>query len=225
MKLLDKYVNKINISDDRKGENFNWLNPNIAQIPKCSVKKLQFSHLYPSLICGFIELDWHKNTKESVRLTFENFRDFFNKFQKDFNIIKKDKNLYKEYKTKANSFYGKLDLMTLFGHSPNYSGYLSQYLKFYYSDLIEKNLDKILYIDTDQIFFTGEIDLLDFPTSYELENIDYVLFAGKKKYVYLKENKINIFGEKYQWSESESSKCVTRLKVFARQNKIKELGL
>ena len=225
MKLLEKYVNKINISDDRKGTGFNWLNSNIAQIPQSGVKKLEFSHLYPTLITGLIELDWHKNTKESVRLTFDGFRDFFNKFQKNMDVIKKDKALYKEYKTKANSFYGKLDLMSLFGHSPNYSGYLSQYVKFYYTDLIEKNKDKILYIDTDQIFYKGEIDLLDFPTPYEIKNIDYILFAGKKKFVYLKEDKISIFGEKYQWSEVESNNCVKRLKSFVRQDKINKLGV
>jgi hypothetical protein len=219
MKLLERYVKKINISDDTKGTGFNWLNSNISQIPQSGVKKLQFSNLYASLICGFIELDWHKNTRESVRLTFDGFRDFFNKFQNNICEIKKNKALYTEYKTKANSFYGKLDLMSLFGHSPNYSGYLSQYLKFYYIDLIERNKDKILYIDTDQIFYKGEIDLLDFPTSYELENIDYVLFAGKKKFVYLKENKINI-SRVLHWSEVESDNCAKRLKSFARQDKI-----
>lgn len=225
MKLLEKYVKKINILDDTKQGGFNWLNSNISQIPQSDVKKLQFSYLYPTLITGFIDLDWHKNTKESVRLTFDNFKNFFNKFQKNINVIKNDKDLYEEYKVTLNSFYGKLDIMTLFGHSLNYSGYLSQYLKFYYTDLIEKNKDKILYIDTDQIFYKGEIDLLDFPTSYEIENIDYVLFAGKQKYVYLKDDKVTIRGKKYQWSEVESNNCVRKLKSFVRQDKINKIGV
>jgi len=224
MKLLDKYKRAIDNPDYQftnsyQSGGFNWLNPLIKGVPMKEVKQLSFSSLYPNIICGLVESGYHEMASEKLKLGMIEFIEKFDYFSKNKLVIKSDTNLYKEYKTYINSFYGTLGYMSKV-EEIDFITMVAQYLNAFYNDLLEVNKNKILYIDTDTIFYCGELDLLGFNVNYDIEEIPYILIEELKRYVIKKED----FESKgYRGKNIQSA--IDLLKTLIREDKIEKLGI
>jgi len=218
MRLLEKYKNAIGKPDYHQSGGFNWLNPYVKGIPLKEVKQLTFSSLYPNIICGLIDSGYHEMASEKLRLSMIEFHKKFDYFNKNRLLLKPYDEVYKEYKTYINSFYGTLSYMSKVGDT-DYANMLSQYLSAYYDDLLEVNRSKILYIDTDIIFYSGELDLLGFNIPYDIEEIPYILIEEKKKLIIKKEDFIT------KGYRKDAQRAIDLLKSLIREDKIEKLGI
>ena len=224
MKLLDKYKVAIGNPDyeftnSYQSGGFNWLNPLIKGVPMKEVKQISFSSLYPNIICGLVESGYHEMASEKLKLGMIEFNQKFDYFSKNRSVLKSDSEVYKEYKTYINSFYGTLGYMSKI-EDVDFITMVAQYLNAFYNDLLEVNKNKILYIDTDTIFYCGELDLLGFNVNYDIEEIPYILIEELKRYVIKKED----FESKgYKGKNVQSA--IDLLKTLVREDKIEKLGI
>ena len=97
---------------------------------------------------------------------------------------------------------------------------VAQYLNSFYNDLLEVNKNKILYIDTDTIFYCGELDLLGFNVNYDIEEIPYILIEELKRYVIKKED-----FESKGYKGKNVQRAIDLLKTLVREDKIEKLGI
>jgi len=228
MKLLDKYKRAISNPDyeftnSYQSGGFNWLNPLIKGVPVKEVKQLSFSPLYPNIIYGLVESGYHEMASEKLKLSMIEFSEKFDYFSKNRSVLKSDENLYKEYKTYINSFYGTLGYMSKVGGEVDFVTMVAQYLNAFYNDLLEVNKNKILYIDTDTIFYCGELDLLGFNVKYDIVEIPYILIEEKKRYVTKKED---FEAKGYHGSKVKNvQRAIDLLKTLIREDKIEKLGI
>lgn len=227
MKLLDKYKIAISNPDyeftnSYQSGGFNWLNPLIKGVPLKEVKQLSFSTLYPNIICGLVESGYHEMASEKLKLGMIEFNQKFDYFSKNRSVLKSDSEVYKEYKTYINSFYGTLGYMSKI-EDVDFITMVAQYLNAFYNDLLEVNKNKILYIDTDTIFYCGELDLLGFNVNYDIEEIPYILIEEKKRYVIKKEDFESKGYRGYKGKNVQSA--IDLLKTLVREDKIEKLGI
>ena len=225
MKLLDKYKKAIGNPDyeftnSYQSGGFNWLNSFIKGVPLKGVKQLSFSTLYPNIICGLVESGYHEMASKKLKSGMIEFSEKFDYFSKNKLSLKSDSNLYNDYKIYINSFYGTLGYMSKVGGDIDFVTMVTQYLNAFYNDLLEVNKNKILYIDTDTIFYCGELDLLGFNVNYDIEEIPYILIEELKRYVIKKED----FESKgYRGKNIQSA--IDLLKTLVREDKIEKLGI
>ena len=227
MKLLDKYKIAISNPDyeftnSYQSGGFNWLNPLIKGVPMKEVKQISFSSLYPNIICGLVESGYHEMASEKLKLGMIEFNQKFDYFSKNRSVLKSDSEVYKEYKTYINSFYGTLGYMSKI-EDVDFITMVAQYLNAFYNDLLEVNKNKILYIDTDTIFYCGELDLLGFNVNYDIEEIPYILIEEKKRYVIKKEDFESKGYRGYKGKNVQSA--IDLLKTLVREDKIEKLGI
>lgn len=226
MKLLDKYFSPIKLDNLSVRGGYVFLNRFFTDVPLKDIKLIDFESLYPHIICGFVESNYHKQLTQKLQIELEEFQRTFKYFQLNKLELKKDSRLYTDYKLKINSFYGKLGMYSKNEMSINIPFVITEYLKNYYEDLIDKNRDSIYYIDTDHIIYTGEIDLLEFNVPYNLEKLDYVIFSDFKKYVYYKNGKFYTYPYYYAKSKSTSEKFdnqINIIKKLIREDRIQQI--
>ena len=220
MKLIEKYLSKIDFENIKTYGGYNYINPYIKEVPLKNVMQLSFNSLYPNIICGMVEAGIHKTAKENVQKSLESFKESFEYFDLNKRNLKlNDPDKYLEQKKNINSFYGKLGLLSNTDMAPNYPGFVTEYLRHYYDDLLKRNQGIILYIDTDIIFFAGEIDLLEFNIPFDIENVEYVMFSEKKRYVMLKSEIVT------RGYHKNAQEAIDILKRYIRNDKIEELGI
>jgi len=232
MKLAEKYFNKIDLSSHTTlGQTtlrgYSWINNEILKVPLKNIKKLEFNSLYANIVSGLVDREVHIDEKDSIKITMSNFRDQFNYFEKNKSELKWQNPLkYKDLKTNINSFYGQLGFLSRTNMSKNYPGFVSQYLRYFYDDLLEHNRDNIVYIDTDDIYYIDDINLLDNNIEYTTENIDYAIFFDFKNFV-LMQNGIISNGPLHRSSKKVKDKDeqISILKRYIRQDKIETIGI
>ena len=229
MKLLEKYQSKVDLENIKTYGGYNYINPYIKEVPLKNVMQLSFNSLYPNIICGMVESGYHETAArqsthtgltDSVKKSLENFKESFEYFDTNKRNLKlNDPEKYKELKTNINSFYGKLGFLSNTDMAPNYPGFVTEYLRHYYDDLLKRNQHIILYIDTDTIFYVGEIDLLGFNIPYDVESVDYIMFSEKKRYVMLKSEIVT------RGYHKNAQEAIDILKRYIRNDKIEDLGI
>lgn len=220
MKLIEKYLSKVDLNNIKSYGGYNWINPYVKEIPLKNVSQLSFNSLYPNIICGMVESGVHNTAKESVKKSLESFKESFEYFSTNRISLKlNNPEKYTELKKGINGFYGKLGFLSNTDMAPNYPGFVTEYLKHYYDDLLKQNQNIILYIDTDTVFYAGEIDLLEFNIPYDIENVEYIMFSKIKQYVMLKSE---IMTRGYH---KDAQEAIDVLKRYIRNDKIEELGI
>jgi hypothetical protein len=70
--------------------------------------------------------------------------------------------------------------------------------------------------------YPKEVNLLEFNIPFEIENIDYIMFSGKKKYAM---SKNNIMVTKGYLKNKGAKDAIIFLKKHIRNDKLEELGL
>lgn len=225
MRLLDKYKAAISNPDyeftnSYQTGGFNWLNPLIKGVPLKEVKKLSFSSLYQNIICGLVDSGYHQMASQKLKSGMIEFNQRFHYFDNNKSVLKSDSEVYKDYKTYINSFYGTLGYMSKVSGDIDFVTMVAKYLNAFYNDLLHRNKNKILYIDTDTIFYCGELDLLEFNVNYDIEEIPYILIEDLKRYVIKKED-----FESKGYRGKNVQRAIDLLKTLVREDKIEKLGI
>jgi REP element-mobilizing transposase RayT len=181
MILRPDYIERIKKLEDLKFNNFLIKDKNIHHISNHArgnlydnITRIDFIALYPNILIGLfneglLNEKW-KNDINKVKWFLEN--------RTDLKLLSPDE--YGKWKIHCNSLYIKIK-----------SPYVVEYMNIFYSEMIEKYGDLIIYIDVDRIYLklskekfqakTQIEELNDF--NYYVEFINYFYAEELKKYI------------------------------------------
>jgi hypothetical protein len=177
MKIKDKYLNIIKECKDLEFDPFKHIKKNILYVNDEYKKillddliKVDINSLYPNILIGLfnvglIDKKWEKDINKTEW------------FLKNRSKLKLGNNSdYLKYKIHTNSLYNKIG-----------TPLVVEYLHLFYSDLIEKYKNDIIYIDVDLIILKDgvnidrDLNLMNF--NFSKSKVDNFYFTGKKRYV------------------------------------------
>lgn len=176
--------------------------------------KIDFNALYPTILIGLFEAGLiEEKWKEDIERV-----EWFLKNRSELKLL--SPNEYKQWKIHCNSLYMKIK-----------SPYVVEYLNIYYSDLLEKYGDRIIYIDVDLLilnikksdFQTKEIipELKDF--NYDVTFVNYFYAEELKRYIEQEESgTINVKGYR---DETKKENLLNLIKREIRRRKLDNLGI
>ena len=176
--------------------------------------KIDFNALYPTILIGLFEAGLiEEKWKEDIERV-----EWFLKNRSELKLL--SPNEYQQWKIHCNSLYMKIK-----------SPYVVEYLNIYYSDLLEKYGDRIIYIDVDLLilnikksdFQKKEIisELKDF--NYDITFINYFYAEELKRYIEQEESgKINVKGYR---DETKKENLLNLIKREVRRRKLDNLGI
>ena len=176
--------------------------------------KIDFNTLYPTILIGLFEAGLiDENWKEDIERV-----EWFLKNRSELKLL--SPNEYQQWKIHCNSLYMKIK-----------SPYVVEYLNIYYSDLLEKYGDRIIYIDVDLLmlnikksdFQTKEIipELKDF--NYDVTFVNYFYAEDLKRYIEQEESgTINVKGYR---DENKKQNLLNLIKREIRRRKLDNLGI
>ena len=172
--------------------------------------KIDFNALYPTILIGLFEAGLiDENWKEDIERV-----EWFLKNRSELKLLSP------KWKIHCNSLYMKIK-----------SPYVVEYLNIYYSDLLEKYGDRIIYIDVDLLmlnikksdFQTKEIipELKDF--NYDVTFVNYFYAEELKRYIEQEESGvINVKGYR---DENKKQNLLNLIKTEIRRRKLDNLGI
>ena len=176
--------------------------------------KIDFNALYPTILIGLFEAGLiDEKWKEDIERV-----EWFLKNRSELKLL--SPNEYQQWKIHCNSLYMKIK-----------SPYVVEYLNIYYSDLLEKYGDRIIYIDVDLLilnikksdFQTKEIipELKDFNCDSTFVNYFYA--EELKRYIEQEESgTINVKGYR---DENKKQNLLNLIKREIRRRKLDNLGI
>lgn len=176
--------------------------------------KIDFNALYPTILIGLFEAGLiEENWKEDIERV-----EWFLKNRSELKLL--SPNEYQQWKIHCNSLYMKIK-----------SPYVVEYLNIYYSNLLEKYGDRIIYIDVDLLilnikksdFQTKEIipELKDF--NYDVTFVNYFYAEELKRYIEQEESgTINVKGYR---DETKKENLLNLIKREVRRRKLDNLGI
>ena len=171
--------------------------------------KIDFNALYPTILIGLFEAGLiDENWKEDIERV-----EWFLKNRSELKLLS-------QWKIHCNSLYMKIK-----------SPYVVEYLNIYYSDLLEKYGDRIIYIDVDLLilnikksdFQTKEIipELKDFNN--DVTFVNYFYAEELKRYIEQEESGvINVKGYR---DENKKQNLLNLIKTEIRRRKLDNLGI
>jgi hypothetical protein len=223
MKIRKEYIDKLKqVSEsDLKFDQFeiikkntHYLNPKFKEKLIEDVTQIDFNTLYPNLLIslfdeGLIDEKW----KEDIERV-----QWFLKNRGDLKLL--SPNEYQQWKIHCNSLYAKI-------RSP----YVTEYMDMFYTDLIEKYGDLIVYNDVDDLYL--KIDKVSFQSKewiaelkdfkHDVEFINYFYAEDLKRYVEQEESgQINTEGFR---DENKKENLLNIIKREVRRRKLENLGI
>jgi hypothetical protein len=225
MRIRQKYIERLRQSTEEDlrfdqfeiiKKNIHYLNPKFKEKLIEDVTQIDFNTLYPNLLIslfdeGLIDEKWRGGI-DGVR--------WFLKNRKDLKLLSLSGSTeYEKWKTHCNSLYMEIKSM-----------HVTNYMDLFYTDLIEKYSDKVIYIDVDRLILnisksdfqskTHIEELYDFD--FEASFIRYSYIEGLKRYLFQEENgDILIKGFK----ESKKIDVLSLVKRLIRESKLENLGI
>ena len=176
--------------------------------------KVDFNALYPTILIGLFEAGLiDEKWKQDIERV-----EWFLKNRSELKLL--SPNEYQQWKIHCNSLYMKIK-----------SPYVVEYLNIYYSDLLEKYGDRIIYIDVDLLilnikksdFQTKEIipELKDFNN--DVTFVNYFYAEELKRYIEQEESGvINVKGYR---DENKKQNLLNLIKTEIRRRKLDNLGI
>jgi hypothetical protein len=221
MKLRSDYIDRIKKLEDLKFNNFLIKDKNIHHISNHArgslyenITRIDFNALYPNILIGLfneglLNKKW-ENDINKVKWFLEN--------RADLKLLNPDE--YGKWKIHCNSLYIKIK-----------SPYVVEYMNVFYSELIEKYGELIIYIDVDRIYLklkkeefqskTHIEELNDF--NYNIEFINYFYAEELKKYIEQEESGVvNVEGYR---DETKKQYLLNLIKREIRRRKLDNLGI
>ena len=174
--------------------------------------KVDFNALYPTILIGLFEAGLiDEKWKQDIERV-----EWFLKNRSELKLLSPNQ----QWKIHCNSLYMKIK-----------SPYVVEYLNIYYSDLLEKYGDRIIYIDVDLLmlnikksdFQTKEIipELKDF--NYDVTFVNYFYAEELKRYIEQEESgAINVKGYR---DETKKENLLNLIKTEIRRRKLENLGI
>jgi hypothetical protein len=221
MKLRPDYIDRIKKLEDLKFNNFLIKDKNIHHISNHArgslyenITRIDFNALYPNILIslfneGLLNKKW-ENDINKVKWFLENRAD----------LKRLNPDEYGKWKIHCNSLYIKIK-----------SPYVVEYMNVFYSELIEKYGELIIYIDVDRIYLklkkeefqskTHIEELNDF--NYNIEFINYFYTEELKKYIEQEESgAVNVEGYR---DETKKQYLLNLIKREIRRRKLDNLGI
>ena len=174
--------------------------------------KVDFNALYPTILIGLFEAGLiDEKWKQDIERV-----EWFLKNRSELKLLSPNQ----QWKIHCNSLYMKIK-----------SPYVVEYLNIYYSDLLEKYGDRIIYIDVDLLilnikksdFQTKEIipELKDFNN--DVTFVNYFYAEELKRYIEQEESgAINVKGYR---DETKKENLLNLIKTEIRRRKLDNLGI
>jgi len=188
MKIKDKYLNIIKECKDLEFDPFKHIKKNILYVNDEYKKillddliKVDINSLYPNILIGLfnvglIDKKWEKDINKTEW------------FLKNRSKLKLGNNSdYLKYKIHTNSLYNKIG-----------TPLVVEYLHLFYSDLIEKYKNDIIYIDVDMIILKegasidSDLEMMNFD--FHFSPIDEFYIENKKRYFIYSEGELTYKG-------------------------------
>jgi len=222
MKLNQDYVKRLKELENIQFDRYSISGKKICHLPDISrgnlyenVTKINFISLYSYIQIGLfneglIDEKW-KEDIEKVKWFLENRKFIFGQISA---------NEYNQWKIFTNSLYVKI-------RSP----YVTEYMDMFYTDLIEKYGDLIIYNDVDDLYL--KIDKTSFQSKewiteikdfkHDVEFINYFYAEELKKYIEQEESgTINVKGYR---DETKKQYLLNLIKREIRRRKLDNLGI
>jgi hypothetical protein len=218
MKLNDKYVNKIATNDIHPKFGGSIIGTKLIHISDNSrgrlyenITRIDFNAMYAYTMIGlFNECLIGKEWKEDIERV-----QWFLKNRADLKRLSPGE--YQKWKTHCNSLYDKIK-----------SPYVVEYVDMFYTDLIQKYGDLIIYNDVDTLYLN--IDKISFQSkewiselkdfSYDVQFINYFYAEDIKEYIEQEESgQVNTYGFK------DEVKILNLVKREIRRRKLEKLGI
>ena len=220
MRLNESYVNCLKELDNPKFQSF-IVDKKICYLPDNNrvklyenITRINFNSFYTNIQIGLfneglIGKEW-KDDIDRVK--------WFIKNRKELKSLPSSE--YEKCKIFSNSLYMKIK-----------SPYVVEYVDMFYTDLIEKYGDLVIYNDVDSLYL--KIDKVSFESKewitelkdfkYDVEFINYLYLENRKKYVEQKESgNINTKGFR---DENKKQNLLNIIKREVRRRKLENLGL
>jgi DNA polymerase elongation subunit (family B) len=220
MKLNESYVKRLKELDNPKFQSF-VVDKKICYLPDNNrgrlyenITRVDFNSLYPNIQIGlFNEGLIDKEWKEDIERV-----QWFLKNRKELKLLQSGE--YEKWKIHCNSLYMKIK-----------SPYVVEYVDMFYTDLIQKYGDLIIYNDVDDLYL--KIDKVSFESKewitelkdfkYDVEFINYLYLEDRKKYIEQEESgQINTKGFR---DENVKQNLLNIIKREVRRRKLENLGI
>jgi hypothetical protein len=220
MKLNESYVKRLKELDNPKFQSFIvdkkicYLTDNNRGRLYENITRIDFNSLYSNIQIGLfneglIGKEW-KDDIDRVK--------WFLKNRKELKSLPSGE--YEKWKIHCNSLYMKIK-----------SPYVVEYVDMFYTDLIEKYGDLIIYNDVDILYL--KIDKVSFESKewitelkdfkYDVEFINYLYLEDRKKYIEQEESgQINTKGFR---DENKKQNLLNIIKREVRRRKLENLGI
>ncbi len=220
MRLNESYVNCLKELDNPKFQSF-IVDKKICYLPDNNrgklyenITRIDFNCLYANIQIGLfneglIGKEW-KDDIDRVK--------WFLKNRKELKLLPSGE--YEKWKIHCNSLYEKIK-----------SSYVVEYVDMFYTDLIQKYGDLIIYNDVDSLYL--KIDKVSFESKewitelkdfkYDIQFINYLYLEDKKKYIEQEESgNINTKGFR---DENKKQNLLNIIKREVRRRKLGKLGI
>lgn len=219
MKLNEKYLQELKGKDLKfelslRDRNMLYLNPNGKDKLYRDVTSISFTNLYANLI---------------IALNEENLID--TKLSEDIKKVKWFLENKAEIKGKSSSQYNNYKILTNKLYIKIKSPYIVEYMDLFYRDLINKYVDKIIYIDVDLLILdikkenfqnkTQIEELNDFK--YDVDFLEYFYAFDNRKYI--KKEEYNPMIESVGIIISKKQLLESLIKMDIRSRKLDKLGI
>jgi hypothetical protein len=220
MKLNQDYIKRLKELDNPKFQSF-ITDKKICYLPDNNrgmlyenITRINFNSFYTNIQIGlFNEGLIGKEWKEDIERV-----QWFLKNRKELKSIQSGE--YEKWKIHCNSLYMKIK-----------SPYVVEYVDMFYTDLIEKYGDLIIYNDVDDLYL--KIDKISFQTkewiielkefNYDVEFINYFYAEDLKRYIEQEESgQINTKGFR---DENKKENLLNIIKREVRRRKLENLGI
>ena len=220
MKLNESYVKRLKELDNLKFQSF-IVDKKICYLPDNNrgrlyenITRIDFNSLYANIQIGLfneglIGKEW---TDDIDRVKW------FLKNRKELKLLLSGE--YEKWKIHCNSLYMKIK-----------SPYVVEYVDMFYTDLIQKYGDLIIYNDVDALYL--KIDKVSFQSKewitelkdfkYDIQFINYLYLEDRKKYIEQEESgAINVKGYR---DETKKENLLNLIKTEIRRRKLDNLGI
>ena len=211
--IVKRYVNKDHV--ELVGGYF-YLNRTQVEILHKNIYRLEFKHLYSSIIVGLYDEGYIKEEIEKLKLT-----DEIEKLKTYLFFEEKYKPQKEQWILFVNGFFGRL-----YAINSNLANTISGYIHPFWEEL-RNQTDNILLIDTDAIWYKDNLpqELFDkLGLQYITIPIDYFYLINIYTYIEVSNGELKTKGiERKTGITKENQIHLNNFKVLLRQDKINQI--